>query len=613
MKRTEEYQSPTGAYMYDFTNTEDYEQFARLFDGVTDPEKYPQLQQTALGMSRARSKRRACEDNTSVLILEGSIGNIRAIGDENGGVKLRSIAPKGASENVQAKIYDSYRLSTEVEISCANATNTNMPLTAAYEPEEDSMAHCLLIRLRNDSTGEYILEEKRYFENQPMRMLEEVTTGALPYEKLAGKSLTLTVDILCAAKDGMLSAVSLASRSFSIEKAVVNSFINKITVEDPHWKNGKQEGNIVFLYGRMTYYDIQGDYLGGDYYKNDAAKGLHTIIPITGTIELNPIKKITGVSIDSYQVGDETFPRSCLSYSVDDMTVIARHGGTSVAEDLGKVLQDNGDLTYDSKTNTAHFDLKLPVTDSMIGPYDWRSSLQNAFPDGSSHVCPLTGCFVLRIEHEPYMGSTVDQYAIYIYSKPQEPGQRIDYYVSGKGETKVYIPLIEICWGCFAKDAQIKTANGAKRAEQIKPGDRIPVLGGRTLTVADVLTGQDPDIFRITTGDGKSTRVSGGHAMLVNDGSAPEGRRTAAARLQVGDRLMTPDGVSVVSEVAREEYNDTVYNFTFEGEDKPNYIEADGFWSGDYHAQNEKQEKKPAQLTEEALALRAELRKFAES
>ena len=100
--------------------------------------------------------------------------------------------------------------------------------------------------------------------------------------------------------------------------------------------------------------------------------------------------------------------------------------------------------------------------------------------------------------------------------------------------------------------------------------------------------------------------------MLVVDEAAPSGRRAAASQLQAGDKLMTPDGVSVISEVVTEPYNDMVYNFVFECEENPNYIEADGFWSGDFYAQNAKKEKKPAQLTEEAMALRDELRRFAE-
>lgn len=618
MKKTKEYQSPTGAYRYDFTDAEDYQKFVHIFGGEAQLGEYPQIQKAIAKTASVSVSpgQKVYANNASEPMLEGSIAEIRAVGVGEGRAETRSISAQSMIENVQEEIYGLYRMVTEVEISCANATNANMPVTLSSEQEEeqDSMAYCLLVKVQDDSTGTYIYQTKLYYENEPMRLLDEVSTSMFPYEKLAGRSFTMTVDALCEAKDGAFAAVSLAPRKIKFAKAVAQSFINKITITDPRWQNGKRQGSIVFLYGRNSIGSVQGDYVGGNYLLNVKGNNLRTIIPIKGTIELNPFKKITSVSIDSYKVGNGKFPKSYLDYYVSGGKVIAEHGGGIKLEDLGGILQKNGDLTYDSKSNKVSFDLKLPLKSGMLGPYDWDYSLSHAFLNDSSHTCYLNGCFVLRIEHEPYMGTTIDQYAIYIYSVPQDPRYPIVYYESGKGETNVFIPPIAIYWGCFAKDTQIKMADGStKQADQIKAGDRIPVLGGRTLTVTNILTGEDPQIIRIMTKDGKRIRVSGGHAMLAVDETAPNGRRVAAGRLQAGDRLMTPDGVSVISEVVTEPYNDVVYNFVFEGEENPNYIEADGFWSGDFYAQNRKREKKPAQLTEEAIALRDELRKFAQA
>lgn len=614
MAKTNEYQSPTGAYRYDFSDAEDYRKFVQIFGGEAQLKKYPQIQKAVAKRADVytASKQNAYGNHASQNILEGSIAEIRAVGENSGKPNTLSISSKDMTENVQEEICGFYRLSTEVEISYANATNANTPVMMSSEEavEEESMTYCLVVNVKDDSAGTVIYQTKLYYENEPMRLLEEVSTSLFPYQKLAGKCFTMTVDALCEAKDGTLSAVSLAPRKFDFRQAAAKSFIKKITVTDPGWQNGKKQGSIVFLYGRSSYGAVKGDYVGGNYLKNVR---LRTIIPIKGTIELNPIKKITKVSIDSYVGSHGTFPKSYLDYPVSSGKVIAEHGGSIKLEDLGRILQENHDLNYDSKSNKVGFDLQLPIKGSMLGPYDWDYNLSNAFLNDSSHTCYLTGCFVLRIEHEMYLGSTVDQYAIYIYSVPRIPGQSIVYYESGEGETNVFIPPIEIYWGCFAKDTLIRTADGsAKRADQIQTGDQIPALGGKTLTVTDILTGKDPEIIRIVAKDGKRIRVSGGHAMLVVDEATPSGRRVAANQLQAGDKLMTPDGVSVISEVATEPYNDMVYNFVFEGEENPNYIVADGFWSGDFYAQNEKKEKKPAQLTEEAMALRDELRRFAE-
>lgn len=611
-----EYQSPTGAYRYDFSNAEDYRKFVQIFGGEERLKKYPQIQKAVAKAADvcAASVQNAHGNHASQSILEGSIAEVRAVGVSNSGAETNGISAEGMTENVQEEIYGCYRLSTVVEISYANATNRNMPVMLSSEEaaEEDSMTYCLIVNVKDDSAGTVVYRTKLYYENEPMRLLKEVSTDMIPYEKLAGRSFTMTIDAMCETKDGMLAAVSLAPRNFKFEKAAGHTFINKITVTDPRWQNGKTQGSIVFLYGRQSYGTVKEDYVNGDYLKNVGPNNLHTIIPIKGTIELNPIKKITSVSIDSYVGSHGTFPKFCLDYSIGSGKVIAEHGGNIKLEDLGRILQENHDLTYDSESNKVSFDLQLPVKGSMLGPYDWDYSLSSAFLNDSSHTCYLTGCFVLRIEHEEFMGTTVDHYGIYIYSRLRNPGESIVYYESGKDDTEVYIPPIEIYWGCFARDTLIRTADESKRADQIVIGDQIPALGDKILTVTDILQGKDPEIIYIATKDGKRIRVSGGHAMLVVDEAAPSGRRAAAGQLHVGDKLMTPDGVSVISEVMTVPYNDTVYNFVFKGEENPNYIEADGFWSGDFYAQNTKKEKTPAKLTEEAMALRDEFRRFAE-
>ena len=350
MKKTNEYQSPTGTYRYDFTNEEDYQKFVQIFGGEAQLKKYPQIQKavakTASVCTAAGQK--VFNNTASQIILEGSIAEIRAIGVEDSRADTLRISSQGMTKNVQEETYGFYRLSTEVELSYANATNTDMPMTlcSVEEEEQDSMTCCLLVKVKDDSTGAYIYQTKLYYENEPMPLLEEVSTSMFPYEKLAGKNFTMTVDAMCEAKDGTLTAASLAPRKFNFKNAAAQSFIKKITVTDPRWQNGKQQGSIVFLYGRKSFGGVKGDYVGGDYYSNNKDRNLHTIIPIKGTIELNPIKKITGVSIDSYEVSNGKFPKSYLDYAISSGKVIAEHGGSIKLEDLGKVLQTRRQATF---------------------------------------------------------------------------------------------------------------------------------------------------------------------------------------------------------------------------------------------------------------------------
>ena len=315
MSKTNEYQSPTGAHRYDFSDAEDYQRFVQIFGGEAQLKKYPQIQKAVAKTADVytASGQNVYGDNASQSILEGSIAEIRAVGDNNSQVETLSISSKGMAENVQEEVYGLYRLSTEVEISYANATNSNMPVMKSSEEvaEEDSMTYCLVVNIKDDSAGTTIYQTKLYYENEPMRLLEEVSTSMFPSQKLAGKCFTMTVDALCEAKDGTLAAVRLAPRKFDFRQATAKSFINKVTVTDPRWKNGKKQGSVVFLYGRGSVAGVQGDYVGGNYFKNVK---LRTIIPITGTIELNPITKITKVSIDSYKGSHGTFPKSYLDY-----------------------------------------------------------------------------------------------------------------------------------------------------------------------------------------------------------------------------------------------------------------------------------------------------------
>ncbi len=610
MGKRDGYQSPTGTYMYDLADEKDYQTFVRIFGGEENLDKYPQISKAVAEKKGKRTQSVQKDSEVNVLKIEGSIAEIRTLGVENesrGGLKTSG---RTAAENGQEESYNYYRLSTEVEISYANGDISDTFTAMSTQEEEESMTYCLQVKVKDNSTGLGIFQKKLYYEDESMRLLDEVRTDPIPYEKLAGRSFTMTVDVMCETSDGTLAAASLAPRQLVFNKATAKSYIHKITIKAPHWRNGKKSGNVVFFYGRGG----GGDYGGGYYNQNVKGTDLRTIIPISGTIELNQLShKVTGVSIDSYQCGGETYPKSYLDYNTfNGRKIIAEHGGNSIGlAELGKVLRENNDLTYDSSTNTVHFDLKLPVTGNMLGPYDWRCSLSHAFLDDSSHICYLTGCFVLRVEHEWWMGSDFDRYAIFIYSTGKSSGDPIVYYESGDGETDVFIPPIEICWGCFAKDTRIRIADGSiKPADQITVGDQIPAFGGKVLTVAEILTGEDAEIVCIETKDGRRIRVSDGHAMLVSDGEATEGRRMVAGRLQAGDRLMTPDGVVEISKVVTEPYHDMVYNFIFDGEEKPNYIEADGFWSGDTYAQNESKEKKRAQPTEEAIALRNELREF---
>lgn len=607
----------TGPRILDLRDDGDLRRFIQAYGGEMCLQKYPRIWSAVCRMREPEGVLcgRSAVDDTSEYRFETQITSASQIG-----VSAKSMAccKDAVSDNAEEE-YDFYKFSVALQSNYYNS----LPIVsekAADDAEPRLVESVVRLNFRDAESGQTYQQMTLLYEDHVEHIVDEVETEEMPWNEIEGRKLVMEMNISYYDENQKLISLEPICQFFHFSRKKATSYVKKITVTNPHWHQGKTDGTIKFLYGRTPGNNPQllsnADYWdeNGPYHRNNDIKNLRTIIPISGDIVLRDVSKgiVTGAKIDSYILEDgRQVPVSTMHYFLkEERYTLARHRADISSDKLGETLQKNGALTYDSKTKTAHFDLKLPV-DAGLSPYDWYSGITSDFLKNSVHKCFLAGRFVLRVEHEKLAGFDHDTYEINIYGSDHLPDTVTSYYVR-ENATTVYIPPIEIYWGCFAKDTLIRIADGStKRAEQIEAGAQIRVRGGAMLTVSEILTGEDEEIVRIVTKDGKQTRVSGGHAMLVKDGDTPKGRRMAAGRLQIGDQLMTPDGVSEVSEVITEPYHDTVYNFIFDGEEKPNYMEADGFWSGDFHAQNEKEERKPVQLTEEGIALRDELRKFA--
>jgi hypothetical protein len=161
--------------------------------------------------------------------------------------------------------------------------------------------------------------------------------------------------------------------------------------------------------------------------------------------------------------------------------------------------------------------------------------------------------------------------------------------------------------GCFGKDTQIKLADGSeKKASNIRIGDKLVDYTNRILTVSDIITGKDADIYHIKTDKGE-TKVSSGHPLMR------EGEYARACDLKVNDKLNTENGrFAVIKNIEVIDYNDTVYNFIFTDVEEGTYLIADGLCSGDLRMQNRGAEKKEDVISGEQEAIMAEMRRFHE-
>jgi hypothetical protein len=171
-------------------------------------------------------------------------------------------------------------------------------------------------------------------------------------------------------------------------------------------------------------------------------------------------------------------------------------------------------------------------------------------------------------------------------------------YYKSYNEAGVSIPPIKVFWGCFARDTLVYLENGSKkRMDELEAGDKVIAYGGHIVTFTENISGDEKAILKIVTDKG-TVRLTGGHPVMKGDGTIVYSETIAA-----GDILMGEGGCHTVTEVLKDEYNDKVFNPVFEESgDNGVFILTDGFYCGDYYAQNNIIEEK-SELSAEDKAL----------
>lgn len=593
--------SPVVSGRYHLQNDRDLRIFIQHYGGENKLKKYPNLWSAIM-------RKRQSQDSGNDAVIEGEIAQVDAIfGESQSGLSEENLAGGFC------------KLSLAVHMMYANAR------LEAYQAEakdvEQPVSWIGVLNVFNRDTGSRIWGTQLFGEGDVTTVFDKVESDSLPDWKVEGQKLRIDFDVSYMDKEGEISDSVLFTKECTVAKQ--EKFLQKVRVTAPHWKQGKTSGSVVFLYGRTpsqqeAYRDA--DYYGGDYYHNvydSSTKVLRTVIPISGTIQLKNISAgtVVGASVGAY----EGYDVSSILYYKGGMNLLAKHRQDLSADQLVAELNKQGAISYDSKTNIATFDLKLPQQGRS--DYDWNCNVPGGFLDGSLHPCFLAGCFVLDVEYKSRNSKTHHAtYGIYIYGH-EVPQENVPFYESENEHHTVVIPPIIIYWGCYAKDTLITVidetqghaAEVQRRADEINIGDKLPAMGDKLLTVEEILTGEDRQIMKIQTSDGRHICVSGGHAMWACTDSEKEGcgKRVVARELKKGDWLLAPDGKAQITEITVEPYQGNVYNFIFKEEKLPNYIKANGFWSGEFYAQNVQEEKKAVQLSEKAKIMMEEMKKFA--
>lgn len=401
----------------------------------------------------------------------------------------------------------------------------------------------------------------------------------------------------------------------SIQYGVDRPFQN-IYFEAPHSDNYHNE--IRILYGRSAKNLSDPDYI---YKSNDPDQHdgmIKIIVPIKGMVELKSsngkehyysFSKLT----EHPQESPLHLKRSTMNYNNEDWKVFCRSMSN---EDLYAMLTDKEHprFTVEKKENHGdilRFDLFRSGSPDSDDYYDWEDSYLRTSKDDRERICYLSGGFEYDIEKIRISdGKVLKKKAYQIECKSVDPDQ-LDgrsYYTYEPGSQVIYIPPLHLWWGCHARDTRITMADGTKRrADEIRIGDRLLVYGGRTLVADNIYIGMEKELFHVITDTGNQLKISAGHPLLREDGSA-----VPVEMIQAGDAVLAGDGSTVhVKEVKKERYEDEVYNFSFEGEEGENYVVAEGLYSGDMYAQNRRAcRKKPLSGDQEELV--AEMKRFRE-
>lgn len=437
------------------------------------------------------------------------------------------------------------------------------------KPARSWVAANLAARIYNKNEPAEVYYSNVFKYQQPENIVLNYETVAMPEETIDLCETTAEIHALdpdnyvysCIVKGTITEGISL---------------INKFTVNDPVGKGNP----ILMLYGRTRSSSpsyVDADYYSdsnGEYYNNGPVDNkIKTLMPVSGSIEFKPGVTFTA---DILRKPDQASP----DYKHLIRSII-KTGNVKVA-DMYKDLNDGDAFDALKKCFKVVQHGAYPVVEFDIkreGSVDWHDDVSgiSAYKNNSVEYS-LNAGFTLDARDSDGLPFYPQVSIASLPSSKLPPGTQ--YYTSNN--LLVYVPPISVHWGCYARDTLISLVDGSnKRIDMLKAGDKVLALGGGSVTCADLVSGEENEIFVINTDKG-SIRLTGGHPLMLEDGNT-----IIAAELKPGDAVKTAGSSGIVSDVFIEVYDDMVFNPVFE-ESGPDglFIIANGFYCGDFNAQN---------------------------
>lgn len=370
---------------------------------------------------------------------------------------------------------------------------------------------------------------------------------------------------------GLLNAVKKEQNTTLLGGSEI---FQEITVTDP--KSSKNNQKIHYVYGRPA--DANTDYVVTD-------EEAH--------VERNPDKtgKRTGIYLKingEFTTIDSATP---IEYAVD-------------AQSYRTQLQfaNEGIVYYDHDTTeiAKFFTVSGKKVTFSYAPY-WG--------DGQKLDCSLFGTnATLYLYLQGYfkvdLGNGMGEFNIPFSIKSVDSPPEGQFYHSENSST-VYIPPLNILWGCFSKNCQVRMEDGTQKAiTELAAGDMVQSGDGSAAEVISASVGGHEDkMIHIETVDGRTIEVSDYHPIKTKKGTI------AALDLRPNDVAILEDGESPVLYTYLVDYDDEVCSVLLNG----NFLIVNGFVTGDAQIQQNVQHRETEALSEEALALSEEMeRAFAE-
>lgn len=458
------------------------------------------------------------------------------------------------------------------------------------------------------------LEDGTYIPKQTVLDDEEVQSKTWPYAMLSGTIKNLTDSINVASYGREYYNINSVDVEMASDKIYAGTDFTKKKVETFCSYSGIDFNDVLH---KENYHKVNPDYSdeeGSVLVRSFTVKAPYSQYqnnPIKMLYDREPYDSEKGIIDYSYKsVKDNSLVKTCMPIAAklcfaenivpatkdskgNPMDILDKDSAFQPQLFFGnpmkaRVKYNRGFETVKKCFIRNEYDLEIDFSKAEYASKDkwkdyWNEDMNiNNYTTGKYEIgrtVELHADFYINLMHEKY--KTCVTTGISIVSVPQDRlPAGFQYYQTNNGMT-VYIPPINIRWGCFAMGTRITMVNGEKKPVELIRQDDVLFTTTGPAKVKAVYVGCEKELLCICTESGKSLKVTHTHPIILAGGKTVQARS-----VRPGKYLMTGNGEEdKVKWVFDMEYNSFVYNFEFT-DGKEHVVEADGILAGEFISQN---------------------------